>query len=342
MQQAILPPQCDNQKILDITMNLYLYPAVLIAHRLGIFEFIAESPCTLTDICFTAHLERRPAEALMMALQSLKLIIADGGKLTLAPETESFLLKKSPHYFGYYWDLLYENSETFSLKNMECAIRKNASQAYGEPEVFATHEFDAEKARQFTRAMHSLSIGSACVWPTRLPLAAHRVALDIGGASGAHTIGLATHWPELKGIVFDLQEIGPLADEYARQYGLSSRITHCGGDMWRDPYPAADLHVYSNVFHDWTPDKNRFLAQKSYDALPVGGRIVIHEALFDDAGGPPTLAGYNLLMLSWTTQGRQYSGKEISGLLSDVGFTAPQVIPSLGYYSIVTAQKTQA
>lgn len=38
MQQAILPPQCDNQKILDITMNLYLYPAVLIAHRLGILD----------------------------------------------------------------------------------------------------------------------------------------------------------------------------------------------------------------------------------------------------------------------------------------------------------------
>lgn len=44
MNHSVRPPQCDDKTILDITMNLYLYPAVLIAHRLGIFEFIALHP----------------------------------------------------------------------------------------------------------------------------------------------------------------------------------------------------------------------------------------------------------------------------------------------------------
>ncbi|MCP1104637.1 hypothetical protein M6G53_04385 [Serratia nevei] len=236
---------------------------------------------------------------------------------------------------------MYENGENFSLKNLEGALRKNTPQVYGEQEVYETHEIDADKADRFTRAMHSLSIGSASLWPTRLSLSTHRVALDIGGASGTHAIGMMSHWPELTCIVFDLPEVCPLATDYAQRYGFSDRISTHGGNMWHDPYPTADLHLYSNVFHGWTADKNRFLAQKSYDSLPVGGRIVIHEALFDDGNdGPSTLAGYNLLMLGWTTQGRQYSGKDISDLLSDVGFDTPQVIPSLGYHSIVTAQKT--
>ncbi|MGQ5791116.1 hypothetical protein ACUNIY_01565 [Serratia sp. IR-2025] len=44
MNPSVRPPQCDDKALLDITMNLYLYPAVLIAHRLGIFEFIAQPP----------------------------------------------------------------------------------------------------------------------------------------------------------------------------------------------------------------------------------------------------------------------------------------------------------
>ncbi|MBX9333380.1 methyltransferase, partial [Serratia marcescens] len=239
-------------------------------------------------------------------------------------------------------DLMIENSEIFSLKNLENAIRKNTSQAYGEQELFETHTLDADRMRRFTHAMHSLSMGSASVWPALLPLGACRAALDIGGASGAHAISLAAHWPTLTCTVFDLPEVCPLAADYARHYGLSQRIGTHSGDMWRDPYPAADLHLYSNIFHDWPMDKNRFLAQKSYAALPPGGRIVIHEVLYNDDGdGPPAAAGYSLMMMGWT-QGRQYSGREIGDLLHDVGFGPAQVLPSLGYFSIVTAQKPQA
>ncbi|MGE2249259.1 methyltransferase dimerization domain-containing protein [Serratia marcescens] len=93
--------------LLDITMNLYLSPAVLIAHRLGIFEFIAlpPPPRNLTDICALANVERRPAETLIMALLALKLIARDGETFHLTPEAEPFLLKK-PHYFGYFWNLV--------------------------------------------------------------------------------------------------------------------------------------------------------------------------------------------------------------------------------------------
>ncbi|BEN38896.1 TPA: methyltransferase [Serratia marcescens] len=342
MNHSVRPPQCDDKTILDITMNLYLYPAVLIAHRLGIFEFIALHPRSLTDICAQANVERRPAETLVMALLALKLIARDGETFSLTPEAETFLLKSNPHYFGYFWDLMVENSEIFSLKNLESAIRKNTSQVYGEQELFETHTLDADRMRRFTHAMHSLSMGSASVWPTLLPLGACRAALDIGGASGAHAISLTAHWPTLTCTVFDLPEVCPLAADYARHYGLSHRIGTHSGDMWRDPYPAADLHLYSNIFHDWPMDKNRFLAQKSYAALPPGGRIVIHEVLYNDDGdGPPAAAGYSLMMMGWT-QGRQYSGREIGDLLRDVGFGPAQVLPSLGYFSIVTAQKPQA
>ena len=124
MNHSVRPPQCDDKTILDITMNLYLYPAVLIAHRLGIFEFIALHPRNLTDICTQANVERRPAETLVMALLALKLIDRDGETFSLSRRKRKPFVKNNPHYFGYFWDLMIENSEIFSLKNLENAIRK--------------------------------------------------------------------------------------------------------------------------------------------------------------------------------------------------------------------------
>ncbi|CAI0798855.1 C-20 methyltransferase BchU [Serratia entomophila] len=339
MLKPLRQPQCNDKNILDITMNLYAYPAIIIAHRLGIFEFISGHRATLQGICTAAHIEQRPAEAVMATLLALKLVTHEDGVFNLAAEAEEYLLRDNPNYFGYFWDLMYENSENFSLKQLELAIKKNTAQAYDEQGLFDTHAVDADRARKFTHAMHSLSIGSASIWPTRLSLAQHHQALDIGGASGAHAISMVSHWPNLACTIFDLPEVCPLSADYARQYGVSDRInTHCG-NMWQDPYPVADLHLYSNIFHDWTLDKNHFLAEKSYAALPAGGRIIIHEVLYDNTkSGPLAAAAYSLMMLGWT-QGRQYSGNEIGDILIQAGFSQVEVIPSLGYYSIVTAQK---
>ncbi|CAH3493517.1 MULTISPECIES: methyltransferase [Serratia] len=339
MRLAVIPPRCHDRNILDITMNLYTYPTIIIAHRLGVFEFMSKSPRNINDISTELQIKKRPAEAIMATLRALNLVELNAGLFRLTSEAQEFLLKGSPNYFGYFWDMMYENSENFSLKNLESAIRKDTAQVYRERALFDTHAHDTEKARKFTHAMHSLSMGSASVWPTALSLASHRKALDIGGASGAHAIGMSAHWPNLQCTIFDLPEVCPLSADYIRQYGFDDRIgTHCG-NMWHDDYPAADLHFYSNIFHDWPTEKNRFLAQKSYASLPKGGRIVIHEILYDDTEpGPLAAAAYSLMMLGWT-EGQQYSGKEIGSLLSEAGFENIEVFPALGYFSIVTAIK---
>ena len=52
----------------------------------------------------------------------------------------------------------------------------------------------------------------------------------------------------------------------------------------------------------------------------------------------PDLFWTIMIMLGWT-EGEQYSGKEISEMLSEAGFTNVQVRPTFGYWSIVTAFK---
>ena len=93
------------------------------------------------------------------------------------------------------------------------------------------------------------------------------------------------------------------------------------------------------IYHDWPPEKCRWLTQKSFASVDPGGRIILHEILYhDDKTGPFTVAAYNIGML-WGTEGQQYSGAELAGMLREAGFTAIEVKPTQGYWSIVTGRK---
>jgi hypothetical protein len=93
------------------------------------------------------------------------------------------------------------------------------------------------------------------------------------------------------------------------------------------------------IFHDWPPEQCRSFARKSFESLPGGGRIVIHEMLFnDDRTGPFPVAAFNVDMLV-AMSGQQYSGKEISQFLSEAGFAEIEVKPTFGYWSVVTGVK---
>jgi cyclopropane fatty-acyl-phospholipid synthase-like methyltransferase len=179
----------------------------------------------------------------------------------------------------------------------------------------------------------------ASAWPNLINLAGHRLMLDIGGGSGAHAIGAVLKVRDLQAIVLDLEPICEVAQEFIVQYGLQDRIKTYVSDMWNDPFPEADLHFYSNIFHDWPADKCKFLAEKSFASLGSGGRIIIHDVLYnDEKTGPFAPAAYSMLMMAWT-EGESYSGLELSAMLKAAGFQDTQICPAFGYYGVVTGVK---
>ena len=219
-------------------------------------------------------------------------------------------------------------------------MRTDSPQVYESgQEMFTTHEEEQAVAQQFTRAMHSASMGPAMAWPEKIDLSSYRKMLDIGGGSGAHCIGALSRWPQLQAVVFDRPPVCEVAREYMAQHELTDRLTTASADLWTDPYVPADLHFYGMIFHDWPADKCRFMARKSFDSLPAGGRVIVHEMLFDDdRAGPLGVAAFNMVMLMYV-EGEQYSGREIGGFLQEAGFCDIEVIPTFGYWNIVSGRK---
>ena len=340
MRQNVNQPRTDGKKIWDVINALYGYPVVLVAHELGLFPLLNQKSLTIQEIAERLHLAPRSARAVLSVCTSLDLLQVNQGKYSLTTVAEEYLLEESCTSLCGYLDRKIERAANFSYENIKKSILANGATITNSSETFESHQQDSEKARRFTKGMHSLSMASALAWPKTLNLTEYKHLLDVGGGSGAHCIGATLAWPNLKATVFDLASVCEVAQEFISQWGLQERIFTVAGNMWQDSFPPADLHFFSMIYHDWSPEKCRQLTQKSFANLPSGGRLIVYEWLFnDDFSKPFSTACFDVVMLLWSKEGQQYSEAELSTMLTDVGFVDVEIKPTFGYYSIVTGRK---
>jgi O-methyltransferase domain len=339
MEPTNAPSPRDEESVLEILYANFGCFALLTAHKLKIFGLFEADSLTVSEAANRLNIPIRPMEILLTTLAAQRFLSKTGERFSLEAMARNYCLESSPTYLGGMLDFAVATHSMCTVENLERCARADRSLAYGSGEMFQEHAEQIARARVFTDAMHSQSMAPAMVWPKRVDLSDHEVMLDIAGGSGAHSIGALTLWPKLRASVFEMAPVSGFVSEYAEKYRLSDRLGAVSGDMWNDAYPQADLHFYSQVYHDWPPEKCRFLTEKSFAALPSGGRIIIHELLLDsDKSGPllPTLMA--MVMLLWT-EGRQYSDLELTELLHSVGFVQVRADRTLGSWGIVTGVK---
>jgi hypothetical protein len=333
-------PRTDDRPLWDVFFGVWGYPAVFVAHELKLFELLSKKPLTVDEVAEAKGIQRRPADALLALCASIGLLQLRGNRYSLTTLAKEYMLPSSPTYFGWKfdaWRLIYSVWSPDSLRD---AVLSDKPQGVFSDPGGAFASWHAEHAGRFTRAMHSASIGPAMVWPNKVDLSHNRVMLDVGGGSGAHSIGALTVRPKLRAVVLDQPAICEMAREFAEKYSVADRLSTHAANFFNDPYPDADLHFYGMIFHDWPPERCQFLARKSFESLPTGGRIVIHEMLFNDSRtGPFPVAAFNVDMLI-AMPGQQYSKRELSTVLKEAGFRKIEIKPTFGYWSIVTGVKS--
>jgi SAM-dependent methyltransferase len=174
----------------------------------------------------------------------------------------------------------------------------------------------------------------------RLDLAGRTRLLDLGGGSGIYACSLVAHHPGLRAVVFDQKPVDAIAARLIAERGFADRVTVAAGDMFRDSLPAdCDVHLFSNVLHDWDVPEVRRLLAASHRALPGGGLLVIHDAFINAAKtGPLPVAAYSALLMH-ATQGKCYSEAEYAALLSEAGFEPGGWFPTAADRGAMTAVK---
>lgn len=149
-----------------------------------------------------------------------------------------------------------------------------------------------------------------------------RRLLDVGGGTGAFLQAVGVAYPDLKLTLFDLPAVVPAAQERFEKAGMSGRTKIVPGSFRDDSLPkGADVISLVRVLYDHDDSTVLNLLRAVFEALPVGGRIVISEPM--TGGATPRRPGdaYFALYCMAMRTGRARSADEISALLQQVGFT---------------------
>jgi SAM-dependent methyltransferase len=309
------------------------------AVRVGLFDLLDAAPLDAAEIGARLGTQPRPTEAVLGALFAMGLVVRDGRRrYALAPDASAYLVRGKPGWLGGLIDLEVENflSPAILLE----ALHAGKPSVYGKADPWAEHEADPEKARRFTAAMHSISERPAAGLAEVVDFSGARRVLDVGGGSGALSLAIASAWPGVECVIWDLPVVCPIAREYAAAAGLADRVTAAPGDMFAEPFPAGfDVVLLSQILHDWSIERDRELVRKAHAALPPGGRLLLHEKLVDDDGtGPVANALVNLDMLVWT-EGQQLTEAGLRTMLAAAGFGRIERSATAGYWSVVTGWK---
>ena len=334
------PPETDPTKILRYRDGLYAVELLAAAIcGLDFFTWLAKHPASKEQICRGLNIHERPADVMLTLFAANGFVEDRDGTFYITKVAEEFLSRSSPWNFIPYFEAMDQRPV---CKDMLTVLRtgKPATWASYKDEKEWTKAMEQERfARMFTAAMDCRGLYLSQALAKKVDLKKHARLLDIAGGSGVYACALAHANPQLAVTVLEKPPVDQIARETIQARGFSDRVKVEIGDMFSEALPSGyDAHLFSNVLHDWDVPVVKQLISKSFEALPKGGKLVIHDAhLNANKSGPLPVAEYSALLMN-VSEGRCYSIAEIESYLDEAGFKDFVYEPTAADRSVVTAR----
>jgi ubiquinone/menaquinone biosynthesis C-methylase UbiE len=346
-QTALSAPRSDPTPIFDLFRGNHATELLVAAvTHFKLFEVLATRPLSAPDLQTKFGLADRPLIVLLTAMRAMGLIARNSdGTFTPTPIADEHLVAGEHDVSGY----LGLAADSPGVREMVERLRTNrpagsdkggAGAAFIYRDGIESAMEEEASARRLTLALAGRAKNVAPALAERAPLAGARKVLDVAGGTGIYAFAMLRRYPALRAVILDRAEVLKVAREMATRYGVLDRTEFRAGDMFRDPLAAdCDVILLSNVLHDWDVPQCRELVRRCADALPTGGRLLIHDVfLNDELDGPLPIALYSASLFS-LTEGRAYSAAEYRQWLVEAGLKPQEVVPTLVHCGVLAGTK---
>lgn len=310
------------ERLMEVGTAFWESKVLLSAVEIGLFTELAKKPATAEELEKSLKLHKRGTLDFLDTLVSMGFLQRDGKTYSNAADAEMFLDSAKPSYLGGFLEMM--NARLYPFwGNLTEALRTGSPQNEIKTgtDLFGTLYANPDRLRSFLQAMTGISRAVVRAIATEFPWRDYKTFADIGTAQGGLAVEVAKHNPHLKGIGFDLPNVGPIFEEFAKENGLSDRLTFAPGSFFTDPLPKADVITMGHILHDWNLEEKKMLVGKAFDALPKGGAFIVYDAMIDNERRNNTFGLLmSLNMLIETPGGYDYTTGECDGWLRDAGF----------------------
>ena len=207
----------------------------------------------------------------------------------------------------------------------------------GGPGMFETLYADPNRLRQFLSAMTGISHGANMTIARTFPWQNYKSFVDVGTAQGdlAAQVALANDHLRGQGSICGGR---PDFQGFIAALGLSDRVSLLRAASSPTICRRRTSHDGPHL-HDWDRRK-KMLIKKAFDAVPVGGALIVYESIIDDDRSQNVFGLLmSLNMLIETQGGFDYTGADCAGWMREAGFSRTRVEPLVGPDSMVIGVK---
>jgi len=334
-------PKTDPTEILRLRDGLYAVDLLAAALTgLDLFSWLLKNPADKQTICEALQIRERPTDVMLTLFAAMGLLSNQGGIFSLTDLAREFLVAGSPWHLGPYYGAMKDRPV---CKDMLTVLRTGKPANWGsfkDEQEWAKAMEREDFAKQFTAAMDCRGAYLGPEMARRLDLKKFQHLLDIAGGSGVYACAIVARHPHLKATVLEKPPVDQIARRTIAERGFAERVGVSVGDMFVDPFPrGCDLHLFSNVLHDWDEPLVRKLLARSFASLPPGGMLIIHDAHINaEKNGPLPVAAYSALLMN-ISEGKCYSISEMARYLEQTGFSKVDYFPTAADRSVMTAIK---
>ena len=289
--------------------------ALLAGAKLDVFTSLSDGPIKPEQLAKRIGVDPEWLRPLLFALAAAGLLQHEEGLFRNADEAEHYLVRGKPHFIGDVHRLFEEL--------WRGAFLAAESVRAGKP--LAAHDYNSMSPvalADFFAGQHSDSLLAGWKLADVLDLSgAHRL-VDFGGGSGGVAIALCQHFPGLEATVVELPAVTTIAKRYIDEAGLSDRIALCACDALNDPLPSGyDVAVVRSFLQVLSPRDCVAALTNLRPALSPGAQLfILGQIADDDRVNPEPVALFNLIFLSFYTEGRVYTESEHREWLTAAGF----------------------
>jgi SAM-dependent methyltransferase len=186
-----------------------------------------------------------------------------------------------------------------------------------------------QEMEKFGEAMKSNSLNSQRAVLEHIDFSDVPLVADIGGGFGHLTIDLLKKYDRLQGIIVDIPELAPSAQQNIanEQPDIVSRIQFVGGDMFQD-VPPANVYILKHIIHDWDDERCLKLLRNCYTRMKGDGRIICIDAVLPPMGNtggiPGKLLDVNIMVC---IPGKERTLEQWQALYHAAGFKIGSIVP---------------
>jgi hypothetical protein len=314
----LLPP---STAMLRMLAGAWISQALYVAARLGVADLVCDNAKTAAELAEATRTNTDALYRLLRALAGLGVFeeqadarfaltpLAECLRSDVAGSLRAFAVMLGEKEHRHAWDHIMH-----SVRTGEPAF----DHVFGAPH-FQYFVGNPEAARIFNEGMTSRSGAENDAILAAYDFSKFSTVVDVGGGQGTLLASISRSAPETKCVLFDLPHVIAAERSAADRARRSLNYQMSAGSFFDAVPSGGDLYILKKVIHDWDDARASLILKNCRAAMSSEARLLVIEPVVPPGNAPSFNKLLDLMMLVWTSGGRERTESEHRAILSKAG-----------------------